>query len=33
MPDQSPEPTALEMPHIKDALPASITESDNKKTH
>jgi hypothetical protein len=30
--DQSPELTALEMPHIKAALPASITEIDNKIT-
>jgi hypothetical protein len=29
MPDQSPGITVLEMPHIKAALPASITEIDN----
>jgi len=32
MPDQSPELTASEMPHIKAALPASITEIDNIKS-
>jgi len=31
MPDQSSELTALEMPHIKSLLPASITEIDNIK--
>jgi len=30
--DQSPELTAFEMPHIKAALPASITEIDNIKS-
>jgi len=29
VPDQSPELTALEMPHIKSALPANITEIHN----
>jgi hypothetical protein len=29
MPDQSPELRVLEIPHIKAALPASITEIDN----
>jgi len=33
MPDQSPELTALEMPHIKAALPASIAEIHNIKSH
>jgi heme/copper-type cytochrome/quinol oxidase subunit 4 len=32
MPDQSPELTASEVPHIKAALPASITEIDNIKS-
>jgi hypothetical protein len=32
MPDQSPELTALEMPHIKAAVPASIAEMDNIKS-
>jgi len=32
MPDQSPELTALELPHIKAALLASITEIDNIKS-
>ena len=32
MPDQSPELTAFEMPHIKAALPTSITEIDNIKS-
>jgi len=32
MPDQSPELTASEMPHIKAALPANITEIDNIKS-
>jgi len=33
MPDQSPELTAFEMPNVKAALPASITEIDNIKSH
>jgi len=32
MPDPSPELTASEKPHIKAALPASITEIDNIKS-
>jgi len=32
MPDQSPELTAIEMPHIKAALPESVTEIDNIKS-
>jgi hypothetical protein len=32
MPDQSPGITVLEIPHIKAALPASITEIDNIKS-
>jgi len=32
MPEQSPELTIFEMPRIKAALPASITEIDNIKS-
>jgi hypothetical protein len=32
MPDESPDLTVLEMPHIKSALPTSIAEMDNIKS-